>query len=234
MLIFSSSVKSALAFNGGIRQRGKCRQTPNFLFNLAVQRRALFFEPFKCSLWICCGLTFANDRLSILFISSPSIRFKVGRLDFLIVCDTLLRRRNSQLEMPLRMKQRTRCGNSNNSCCTSIKSGVNLGVMGLRRKAERESLHDFSSTGNTHIPIDYNLSRRLYKRRTEACPIGACTAYATHSSGDAERSWPWEVRVTERRSSRDRRCRRQLWATRGESIIRTQDRVEQCVYICLC
>lgn len=121
----------------------------------------------------------------------------------------------------------TLCGNSNNSCWTSIRSGVNLGVMGLCHGVGIQP----AGFANTDAPIHHILSRRLHKRRAKTRPIRTCAAYAAHPSGNTERSRPREIRVTKRRCSGDRRCRRQVRATRAratrhECIIRTQNRTQ--------
>jgi hypothetical protein len=211
--------------NGGIRQRAECRQTSDFLFNFTVQYLTLFFEPFQRPLWVRRDLALANGRLFNLFIrSNPSVRFKVCSLDLFIVCDALLRRIRKQLAgdgtegeaaHPLwKIEQLLLYVNqvwSKSRGHWAFIMGLNVNFKGL------------SSMSNTHTPVDYNLSRRLHECRTETCPIRTCTAYAAHSSRNAERTGSWEVRVTQRRGSRDRGRRCQLWATKGESIIRTQD-----------
>ena len=126
--------------------------------------------------------------------------------------------------------ERTRCGSSNNSCWISIKSGTNRGVIGLRRKLR---IHLPSCFSTTHAPINYSVSPRLRKRRAETRPIRPCAAYATDSSRNTERSWAWKVRVTKQWRPRNRGRGRQVGATGGKSIARTQNRVQQRVYICL-
>ena len=98
-------------------------------------------------------------------------------------------------------------------------SGMNLGVIGLHGLVNGNP----AGFSNTHVPIDYSLSRGLHMHRADARFIRARAAYAAYSSGDAERTRTGQFTGTERWCSGHRGRRRQIGATRSESITRTQD-----------